>query len=210
MTTGQLEDEVIAAFAAEQQILSEHQADLDALADEWAAAEGVERGPFQERVAARWAARRNAPPPWVSELVRLADANASLARVVLSSGGWPTAFSETGVFAFAAIIAHADDDQPLRRTACTLLFDVTSRSEGTPRLLAHLVDRSQLVDGEPQIFGSLLVPDAAGARYLVEIIAPDQLDERRQRIGLPPAADDIDRYRRGAVPGPFLIPLGGD
>ena len=210
MAMADLEARVLAAFAAEQQILQEHQADLEALTDEWADSERHERRPFQERLAARWAARRPDPPTWVTDLVRVADSNATLARETLASTGWPDALSESGLFAFAALIAHADDDQPLRRTACTLLFESATRGAPRPRLLAHLVDRAQLVDGEPQIFGSLLVPGEAGPRYLAPIVAPEQLDERRAHIGLPTAADDLDRYNRGAVPGPFLIPLGGD
>lgn len=212
MVTDDLEQRVLTGFAAEQEILGARSVDMEALANQWAAEQHVERRPFQERLAVRWAARQPEAAAWIGELIDIADSNATLARNTLASYGWPAHLSDSGVFAFAAIIAHADDDQPLRRTACLLLLDAATRPGGMPRprLLAHLVDRAQLVDGEPQIYGSLLVPDEGSARYLTEIVDPARLDERRARIDLPPAEDDIQRYRRGAVAGPFLVPLGGD
>ena len=212
MGSDDLEQRVLAAFGAEQELLAARQDDIEALADRWAEETGVERRPFQERLAVRWAAPNPEAAPWIRELVRIADANAMLARESLASCGWPRHLSEAGVFAFAAIIAHADDDQPLRRTACLLLMEAATTVGGTPRprLLAHLVDRAQLVDGEPQIYGSLVVPEEGDVRYLAEIIDPERLDQRRGRIGLPPAEEDIQRYRRGAVAGPFLVPFGGD
>ena len=212
MAADDLEQRVLVAFAAEQAILGARSDDMKALTDTWTKEAHVERRPFQERLALRWAAQQPDAAPWVGELVDIADANATLARETLASCGWPEHLGESGVFAFAAIIAHADDDQPLRRTACALLMEAATRPGGTPRprLLAHLVDRAQLVDGEPQVYGSLLVPEEGGPRYLTDIIDPARLDERRARIGLPPADDDAQRYRRGAVAGPFLVPLGGD
>jgi hypothetical protein len=58
--------------------------------------------------------------------------------------------------------------------------------------LAMLEDRVQMFKGEPQIYGSQIVPDeATGKMKVYEILEPEYVNQRRKEVGLGPIEDYV-------------------
>ena len=86
---------------------------------------------------------------------------------------------------------HADRDNERRRAWLTPLADAVASGDADPRHLATLADRTAVVGGDPQPYGTivLLAPDGE-LEYPVPVLDHAKLDERRDALGLPPAVSE--------------------
>lgn len=156
-------------------------------------------------------ALRSSTPALVHELVAVrTHLGWYLERLVLAHG-WPGVelVGEEAAVAFSAMLAHADDRPSLRRQAIEAALggngqlqpDIDGRQYG------HVVDRTQVILEAPQVYGTYLLPKPGGPGLVWPVQDEAQLDARRERIRLPPIQHDIDLYKAGATPGPFLVPV---
>jgi len=125
--------------------------------------------------------------------------NARLA-LVLAQHGWPgrSLVGEDGAAAAWLLLQHAILDPPLMRQAVPLLEQAVHANDAEPKHLAFLVDRIRTMEGRPQIYGTSHDWDETGNISPLPIDDPATVDERRQRVGLEPLAENTNRLRAQA------------
>lgn len=116
-------------------------------------------------------------------------------REIVAQHGWPgrTLVAEEGSEAAWLIVQHAILDPDLQQRCVELLTDAVAKGEAPARHLAMLTDRVLMEQGEPQIYGCITVGDDQGGVVLWKVADPDQVDERRREVGLPPLAENMRR-----------------
>ena len=158
-----------------------------------------------------WAQAPDAP-----EIVRryMTFRKATDARVqsIVAEYGWPqrAAVGDAAAADFFFLFGHADGDNVWRRTQLATLKRVFREDHVNPRLYAHLCDRLANVAGKPQIYGSVMGPgDTPGSAklYWPLIDTMAAADKRRAQIGLPSIESDLEKFRQGAVIGPYMTPI---
>jgi hypothetical protein len=116
--------------------------------------------------------------------------NARLGEI-LDAHGWPghALVGEAAAEGAWFIAQHAVLDLALQQRALALLSAAVDRGDAPAWQMAMLTDRVRMGAGEPQLFGSIHVGDANGnlVPYLTE--DPDNVEARRQAVGLPPLTD---------------------
>ncbi|HBF84506.1 MAG TPA: hypothetical protein DD420_32635 [Streptomyces sp.] len=137
---------------------------------------------------------------------RLTDqANAGLVQRIITDHGWPgwSLVGEDGATAAWQITLRADHLIQFQRHAARLL-NQAARSEDAHMLQwAHLHDRCLVHCGAGQEYGTQYRPGPAGPERLA-VHDPQSLDERRARVGLPPAAVSLEVLRRRRAQAPRL------
>ncbi len=106
---------------------------------------------------------------------------------ILAEHGWPgrTLVGEEAERAAWLLAQHADRDPEIQREALALLDRAVAAGDADPQHLAYLTDRVAMHEGRPQRYGTqfrTVGPDAEP----FPIEDPEQLDDRRASVGLPP------------------------
>ncbi|WP_027875960.1 hypothetical protein [Meiothermus cerbereus] len=118
--------------------------------------------------------------------------------------GWPgrRVVGAAGAFAAAVLLAHADDDPLLRQAALRPMRVAVEKREADPRAYAHIVDRARAFEGRPTLFATFgLGGLGEWPSEALEVVAL-----QRELLGLPSLEADLQRFAKGARPGPFLAP----
>ncbi|MCX4677637.1 hypothetical protein OG413_20410 [Streptomyces sp. NBC_01433] len=139
---------------------------------------------------------------------RLTDqANAGVMQRIFAGHGWPgwSLVGEDGATAAWQIALHADHS-PFQRLAARLMHQAVQANDASPRQWAHLHDRCLVHSGAGQEYGTQYRPGPAGPERLA-VHDPQSLDERRARVGLPPAAVSLEILRRRRAQTPRLGPV---
>jgi hypothetical protein len=122
------------------------------------------------------------------------ERNARRMRSIINEIGWPTT-SKVGAQAEHMawlLVQHADLDF---QKECFALMAREPADEVCPRHLAYLEDRIRVRDGLPQRYGTQLQKGDDGWEPL-PTLDPEELDARRQAVGLEPIAEYLDGARR--------------
>jgi hypothetical protein len=131
--------------------------------------------------------------PTGSQVAKLLQTDANnLARIksLLRSSGFPlnTQVGDDGVAATFLLVQHASDktvqSQVLQQLAPRVKTGQISGDQ-----FALLTDRVLAEQGKPQIYGTQLKGVEGGELALAPIAAPENVDQRRQELGMPPLAD---------------------
>jgi hypothetical protein len=94
------------------------------------------------------------------------------------------------------IVQHAISEPDLQRKALALIKEAVARGEVQPWQTAMLEDRIRGFEGKLQIYGTQFDWDESGEMSPYPGIEdPEQVDERRRKVGLGPLAGDIKRRR---------------
>jgi hypothetical protein len=117
--------------------------------------------------------------------------NADRLRAIIDEHGWPgkSLVGEEGAMHAWLLAQHADRQLDFQRRALSLLAVAVERSEATSRQLAYLTDRVRMNEGREQLYGTQIADVEDGRAVPWPVESPDQLDERRERIGLEPFAE---------------------
>jgi hypothetical protein len=123
----------------------------------------------------------------------------ALARII-AVHGWPghTLVGAEGARAAWLVAQHAICTPALQRGFLARLETAVACGEATPRQLAYLTDRIRFNEERPQRYGLVLDWDADGELNCT-VEDPEQLDERRASVGLPPFAADLVQYRQAVA-----------
>ena len=128
--------------------------------------------------------------------------NASRLKQILAEHGWPTRalVGDDGAESAWLIVQHAIGDPALQRTCLGLIQQAAQSGEVPLWQAAMLEDRIRMFEGRPQLYGTQLEidPDGTLRPYLLE--EPEQVEERRTRVGLEPLAKRLAREQ--SVPQP--------
>ena len=173
----------------------------------------------QLEAAEKEAVARGVPPPFVfhAALHGYPQPQPALVRGYLSAAeasrellwetirtGWPgrRVVGAAGAFAAAVLLAHADDDPLLRQQALPQMRAAVEKGEADPRAYAHIVNRARAFEGRPTLFATFgLGGLGEWPSEALEVVAL-----QRELLGLPSLEADLQRFAKGARPGPFLAP----
>jgi hypothetical protein len=132
------------------------------------------------------------PKDWYNPRMRALHErhNARLGEI-LDTHGWPgrALVGEAAAEAAWFIAQHAVLDLALQQRALALLSAAVDRGDAPAWQMAMLTDRARMGAGEPQLYGSIHVGGENGelVPYITE--DPDNVEARRQAVGLPPLTD---------------------
>jgi hypothetical protein len=125
-------------------------------------------------------------------------ANAGVLRRLFGQHEWPglSLVGEDGAEAAWRLALHADHEPGLQRMALLLLAKAVEQGEAPIQHWAHLHDRTQVSAGQPQQYGTQHRLAPGGEVTLLLVHDPASLDNRRNSVGLPPAAVAHEGLRR--------------
>jgi hypothetical protein len=147
-------------------------------------------------------------PLEIQRAVAFTDVTGTAIEEIVARHGWPfrSVIGESAAVHLSALVAHADERNTFRWKALNAMSSAMEAGEADARHFAHIYDRTCAVARVPQLYGSLIAPKDGEGIVIWPVQDQHQLDARRRGIGLPPIAEDLELYRRGAVMGPFMVP----
>jgi hypothetical protein len=125
---------------------------------------------------------------------------------ILDAYGWPgkSLVGDDGAEAAWTLALHTMHDPDVLRRCLRLLQAAAAAGEAEPWQAAFLVDRLSLVERNVQVYGTTICRQQDGSFGPPLLEDPDQVDERRRAVGLPPLDQEIRKiegfYRRGDQP----------
>jgi hypothetical protein len=129
------------------------------------------------------------------------EANAERLASILSERGWPgePRVGREGAKAAWMIVQHAIGRPAFQREALEALRHAAARGEVPAMQPALLEDRIRTLEGRPQRYGTQFDWDESGELRPLPLEDPEELDERRSLVGLPPLADAAREHREAAA-----------
>jgi hypothetical protein len=116
-------------------------------------------------------------------------------KAIIAEHGWmgPDKIGAQPYSALFLVIHHSD--QKTREEFLPMIRIAVRRGDALARDLALLEDRVALEQGKKQLYGSQVDSDASGKMYYVlPLEDPDNVDKRRQSVGLPPMAEYVQYF----------------
>lgn len=147
-------------------------------------------------------------PAEAAALLEVNAANVAHLGEIIEEIGWPglRLVGADGADAAWMLAQHADRANDLRRGWLEALSAAVQAGDADPRHLATMADRTQVVAGEPQQYGTIVMLAEDGeVEFPVPVADAGRLDERRLRLGLPSLAADAPYLADGD-----LVPYGPD
>jgi hypothetical protein len=122
------------------------------------------------------------------KLRRLHEENTKRAKEILREGGWPSIsqVGEEGSDAMWLIVQHSVLDPEFMLSCVPELERLVKEGEAKGRHLAFLQDRTLMLQGKPQIYGTQHVLDSNGELQPYKLANPQAVDESRRAVGLEP------------------------
>lgn len=116
---------------------------------------------------------------------------------IVEQAGWPgrALVGEDGAEAAWRVLQHAVGSPPLQRGCLPLLRRAAARGEVPGAYPAWLEDRIAFSERRPQRYGTQFDWDRVGRMSAWPIDEPEDVDERRAAVGLPPVAEQQRRIR---------------
>ncbi|MEZ5959285.1 MAG: DUF6624 domain-containing protein [Hyphomonadaceae bacterium] len=135
------------------------------------------------------------------EMEAVHDENAALLTRVFDAIGWPGRrdYGDDGAGAAFLILQHAIGHPALQRRGLALILEAIPEGQANPLDAAYLSDRIAIFEGRQQTFGTQFDWDADGQLSPAPVRDPEELDDRRASVGLPPIAETIAHMRANAA-----------
>ncbi|MBY6112675.1 hypothetical protein KUV74_19980 [Halomonas sp. DP1Y21-3] len=134
----------------------------------------------------------------------LHQANAERLSAVIDRHGWPgkDTVGEDGSEAAWYIAMHAVFDVDFMQRCCSALIQAVAAGQAPGWQLAFLEDRIRVLTGRPQRYGTQFEIGDDGWPVPSVIERPDDVDRRRQALGLEPLSSRLARLRGPGLAGP--------
>ncbi len=120
----------------------------------------------------------------------------NLARLeeIIAEHGWPkrTDVGNSAAQTVFLIIQHADLD--VQKKYLPIMKEAADKKEASWSALAMLLDRVEMREGRPQIYGSQISRNEEGAYIVYELIEPEYVNQRRKEVGLPPIEEYVKNW----------------
>ena len=116
-------------------------------------------------------------------------------KKILDERGWlgPKVIGPQGNSTLFLVIQHSDLETQL--TYLPMMKEAVKEGNAAPSSLALLEDRVALRQGKRQIYGSQIGQDpATGEHYVLPLIEPEKVNERRAEVGLPPLETYVQNW----------------
>jgi len=136
-----------------------------------------------------------------SEMAALHRQHNERLAAIVAEHGWPgrSLVGDDGAAAAWLLLQHAVLAPDLMRAAVPLITRAVEAGEAAPAHLAMLVDRICALEGRPQVYGTSHDWDRDGMLVPLPINDPENVDQRRQQMGLGPLAENTHRLRMQAA-----------
>ena len=147
-------------------------------------------------------------PPEAQDLLEVNAANVARLGQIIEEHGWPglRLVGADGADAAWMLAQHADRSNDQRRSWLPAVTAAVEGGDADPRHLATLADRTAVVAGEPQLYGTIvLLADDGEVEFPVPVADAGRLEARRAAIGLPALATEAPFLAEGD-----LVPYGPD
>lgn len=147
-------------------------------------------------------------PPEAQALLSVNEANVRRLAEIIAELGWPglRQVGADGADAAWMLAQHADRANDARRGWLDTLEAAVAGGDADPRHLATVADRTAVVAGEPQRYGTITLLAADGeVEFPVPVSDAGRLEQRRRAIGLPSLAAEAPYLADGD-----LVPYGPD
>ena len=121
--------------------------------------------------------------------------NEARVQTLIQERGWPkiSAVGKEAAYAAGNVINHAG--LAVRKRYLPLLEAACERGEGDWSDCAHILDRTELELGNPQVYGTQMELNEATGRYEPRpMIDPEHVDERRAAKGMEPIGEQLQRF----------------
>jgi hypothetical protein len=130
--------------------------------------------------------------------------NAARLREIIDAHGWPGHHlaGVDGAKAAWLIAQHSISEPPFQRMCLVLLQTAAAAGDVPAWQAAYLEDRIRIFEGRPQRYATQFEIGEDGWPTPCEIEAPEQLNERRQSVGLEPLAEQLNRAGWSEPPPP--------
>jgi len=134
------------------------------------------------------------------------SSNLGKVETILMEYGWvgPDVVGKKANDALFFVIQHADIKT--QKKYLPMMEEAVKNKKAKGNHLALLVDRIEIREGRKQIYGSQIgVHEETEERYILPLLEPDTVDERRAAVGLKPLADyvkvfdlewDVETYKK--------------
>jgi len=118
-------------------------------------------------------------------------ANAARLREIIAEHGWPGTplVGMRGTEAAFLIAQHAIAEPPFMRRCRELLGAAVAAGAAPAWQLAYLDDRINVSEDHPQRYGTQLRPGADGRLEPCPLAEPENVEQLRRDVGLPPLAE---------------------
>src|SRR5205085_10484583 len=118
-------------------------------------------------------------------------------REIIERHGWPghSPVGEDGCEAAGRIAQHATLDLELRERCLESLKLAVAVGDAPAWQLAMLTDSVLFQQGRPQVYGCITVGDGNGGAVLWKTEDLENVDVRREEVGLPPLEENMKRIR---------------
>ena len=114
---------------------------------------------------------------------------------LLEKKGWPelSAVGEEAAYAAGNVINHSD--LATRQKYLPLLKAACEKGEADWSRYAHILDRTELERGNPQVYGTQMELNEESGRYEPRpMIDPEHVNERRAAKGMEPIGEQLRRF----------------
>jgi hypothetical protein len=115
--------------------------------------------------------------------------NTQRIREIVKQFGWPgkSLVGADGAHAAWILVQHADHDRAFQKECLTLIEAALKNGESTGEEFAYLTDRVRIGEKRKQIYGTQI--QMLGGKVIPHPIEDEAgVDDRRERVGLPPLA----------------------
>lgn len=158
---------------------------------------------WDQRVRAELAADGSLFEGYHPRMEAVHRANAAQLREIIANQGWPgfSLVGERGAYAAWRIAQHSIGEPAFMRQCRDLLLQASANGDAHPWQHAYMDDRIRLFEGLPQRYGTQLQegPNGVEPRPLEDA---ENVEARRQALGLPPLSEIIARARMNPPPVP--------
>jgi hypothetical protein len=112
-------------------------------------------------------------------------------KEIVAQHGWPgkSLVGEDGSHAAWLLVQHATQDPDFMNHCRGLMERAIKDGEASPKDYAFLVDRVRLQRGKMQIYGTQFIQDPKGRLILQPLKDPEDVDERRHKMGMEPLVE---------------------
>lgn len=130
------------------------------------------------------------------QIIHKKDAeNLKQVKAILDEKGWlgPKIVGDQGSYTLFLVIQHADLDTQIEYLP--MIREAVKDKKLQGRSLAMLEDRVNIRQGNRQIYGSQITRDSeTGEYYVLPLIDPEHVNERREKVGLGTLDDYVSHY----------------
>ena len=131
----------------------------------------------------------------VSKMNATDESNLEVLEKILAQHGWLSEeqIGKTANITQFLVIQHSDLE--VQEKYLPIMKQAVREGKADARSLALLIDRVNLRKGELQVYGSQVGTDPDnGEQYVLPVIEPERINERRASVGLPPIEEYISHW----------------